>query len=58
MPFPQANRADADALLDVVLLERAAHEIVYEATNRPDWLVVPLRSILVLMDRIAGADGG
>src|SRR5690606_34191836 len=35
---------DARTLLDLVLLERAAHEIVYESTNRPDWLVVPLRS--------------
>ncbi len=57
MPFAAADPVDADATLDLVLLERAAHEIVYEAANRPDWLVVPLRSIAALIDRIAGADG-
>ncbi len=58
MPFPPADPADAQSLLDLVLLERAAHEIVYEAANRPDWLVVPLRSLVALLDRIAEADGG
>ncbi len=58
MPFAAAQAADADALLDLVLLERAAHEIVYEATNRPDWLAVPLRSFAELVDRIARADHG
>jgi maltose alpha-D-glucosyltransferase/alpha-amylase len=58
MPFALARTADADALLDLVLLERAAHEIVYEATNRPDWLGVPVRSFAELVNRIAGADHG
>ncbi|HEY3700147.1 MAG TPA: maltose alpha-D-glucosyltransferase, partial [Spongiibacteraceae bacterium] len=37
--------AAAAALIDLFVLEKAAYEIVYEATNRPDWLSVPLRGL-------------
>jgi maltose alpha-D-glucosyltransferase/alpha-amylase len=43
------------ALLDLLLIERAAHEIDYEAANRPDWLDLPLRG---LSQRLAALDGG
>ncbi len=52
---------DHQALLDLFLIEKAAYEICYEATNRPAWIDVPLRGLSALADRIletAGASRG
>ena len=46
------DAADAHAVLELMLMERAAHEIAYEAANRPDWLGVPLRGLLAIAARI------
>ena len=37
-------------LIRLFMLEKAAYEVVYEAANRPDWLVGPLLSLLELTD--------
>ena len=37
-------------LLDCYLLEKAIYEVGYELNNRPEWLVVPLRGVLNLME--------
>jgi maltose alpha-D-glucosyltransferase/alpha-amylase len=37
-------------LLDAYLLEKALYEVSYELNSRPDWLIVPLRGILQLLD--------
>jgi maltose alpha-D-glucosyltransferase/alpha-amylase len=37
-----SERAQADAMLDFFLLEKAFYEIEYELAHRPDWLRVPL----------------
>jgi maltose alpha-D-glucosyltransferase/alpha-amylase len=42
----------APALLDLFLVEKAAYEIRYEATNRPDWIGVPLRGLSALAARL------
>jgi maltose alpha-D-glucosyltransferase / alpha-amylase len=39
----------ARRLLDLFLLEKALYEIVYEATNRPRWLEVPLSGLARLL---------
>ncbi|RYE80599.1 MAG: alpha-amylase, partial [Hyphomicrobiales bacterium] len=44
------------ALLDLFMLEKAAYEINYEVSNRPDWLGVPLRGLTDLMDRLLSGD--
>ena len=41
-----------DDLLDLFLLEKALYEICYEATNRPDWLPLPVQGTLNLLSRI------
>jgi maltose alpha-D-glucosyltransferase/alpha-amylase len=37
-------------LLDCYLLEKAIYEVGYELNNRPEWLGVPLRGVLNLME--------
>jgi maltose alpha-D-glucosyltransferase/alpha-amylase len=44
---------DFNALLDVFILEKALYEVCYEASNRPDWLGIPLAGIIRLLDRPA-----
>jgi maltose alpha-D-glucosyltransferase / alpha-amylase len=36
------------ALLDLLVLEKAAYEVCYEAAYRPDWLAVPLTGLMTL----------
>ncbi|MDF1707669.1 MAG: maltose alpha-D-glucosyltransferase [Paracoccaceae bacterium] len=38
-------------LLDLFLLQKAVYETRYERANRPDWVAIPLRGILDLLDR-------
>jgi len=40
--------AEAQALLDAYLLEKALYELLYELNNRPAWLSIPLGGILTL----------
>jgi maltose alpha-D-glucosyltransferase/alpha-amylase len=39
-------------LLDLFLLEKAAYEICYEASNRPSWLPIPLRGLHAIVERL------
>jgi maltose alpha-D-glucosyltransferase/alpha-amylase len=41
---------EAEALLDLLILQKALYEIGYEATNRPAWLSIPVRGVLRLLD--------
>ena len=40
------------ALLDLALLEKAAYEVVYEASHRPDWIAIPLAGLSDLAHRL------
>ncbi len=41
------------SLLTLFLIEKAAYEIRYEASNRPSWLPIPLRGLAELASRLA-----
>ncbi|MCP5369061.1 MAG: putative maltokinase, partial [Hyphomicrobiales bacterium] len=53
-PSYPAKAADAEALLDLFLIEKAAYEIKYELANRPAWVRIPLLGL----DRILAARAG
>ncbi len=42
--------AQRGGLLELFLLEKAMYELNYEAENRPDWVRIPLRGIIELLD--------
>jgi maltose alpha-D-glucosyltransferase/alpha-amylase len=43
------NEGDLDLLLRFFLLEKVIYEIAYELNNRPDWVEIPLRGLLALL---------
>ncbi len=47
--YPQ-DPAQAAALLDLLTLEKALYEIVYEAGNRPAWIDIPIEGTRTLID--------
>ncbi|MGC2074926.1 MAG: hypothetical protein WA728_02610, partial [Xanthobacteraceae bacterium] len=52
------NGAAARSLLDLFLIEKAAHEIAYEAANRPTWIGVPIAGLAQLATRITENEAG
>jgi malto-oligosyltrehalose trehalohydrolase/4-alpha-glucanotransferase len=48
--FLPADRAAAERVLRFFMLEKALYEVVYELANRPDWVAIPLRGLLGLLD--------
>jgi maltose alpha-D-glucosyltransferase / alpha-amylase len=42
----------AKGLIELFLIEKAAYEIGYEAGNRPAWIGIPLRGLLMLAKRL------
>ena len=48
--FLPENKADLDLLLRIFQLEKAMYELNYELNHRPEWVRIPLRGILRLLD--------
>jgi maltose alpha-D-glucosyltransferase/alpha-amylase len=49
-PGYPARESDAKRLLDLFLLDKACYELRYEASNRPDWLGIPIRGVAAVLD--------
>jgi maltose alpha-D-glucosyltransferase/alpha-amylase len=49
-PFLPADEGQLSALLEFSLLEKALYEIGYEADSRPDWITIPARGVLELLE--------
>ena len=46
-PIVPVERDHLRRLLDILLLDKAAYELGYELNNRPDWVDIPLRGLLL-----------
>jgi len=44
------DRAASSALLEFFMLEKAVYELGYEVNSRPDWVDIPARGILEILD--------
>jgi len=49
--FLPKTKDELKLLLDILVLEKAVYELNYELNNRPDWVDVPLRGIVELLNR-------
>jgi maltose alpha-D-glucosyltransferase / alpha-amylase len=52
------DRAVNKQLLNLLLIEKAAYEINYEAASRPAWLPVPLAGLAALTQNIFDSERG
>ncbi|SDV47651.1 maltose alpha-D-glucosyltransferase [Chitinasiproducens palmae] len=53
-PQPLVGPAGEQALLDLMLIEKASYEVRYEAANRPSWIGLPARGLAGLAARLLG----
>ncbi len=47
--FLPRSRDEMKVLLDLLILEKAIYEIAYELNNRPEWVRVPVRGVLEII---------
>ena len=50
--FLRGDDAEIRTLLEAFLMDKAVYELGYELNNRPDWVRIPLRGILDLLDGV------
>ena len=48
--FWPGSQAEFQVLFDAHLLEKAVYEIRYELNNRPDWVRIPIRAVLEILE--------
>ncbi|MBO0703790.1 MAG: maltose alpha-D-glucosyltransferase [Candidatus Dormibacteraeota bacterium] len=48
--FLPADEEEYDLLLDCMLIEKALYELRYELDHRPDWVAIPLRGLVELLE--------
>jgi maltose alpha-D-glucosyltransferase/alpha-amylase len=51
-PLLPSDPNDMDVLLQALVLDKAMYELGYELNNRPDWIRIPLVSLLRLRSRL------
>ena len=47
-----ANKAELNFLFLLHLLEKAIYEVGYELNGRPDWLKIPLKGVLQVINEL------
>jgi len=53
IPSYPSDEREATRLLRLFTLEKACYELAYEASNRPDWISIPIKGITAILDSIA-----
>ena len=51
LPSIPAEADAREALVRLFLIEKALYELRYELANRPDWVAIPVRALLGLLDQ-------
>jgi maltose alpha-D-glucosyltransferase/alpha-amylase len=49
-PFVPTEPQEWAALLELAMLQKVLYELAYELNNRPDWVSIPLRGLLEILD--------
>jgi len=49
-PLIPHDRRELETMLRCFLLEKAVYELGYEMNNRPDWIALPLRGIVMSIE--------
>ena len=52
-PFVPSEQEQLNILLNVFLLDKSVYEIEYELNNRPDWVIIPIQGIKLIMKQFA-----
>jgi predicted trehalose synthase len=47
--FPD-DLGQADAVLELCIIEKALYEVLYEIANRPNWISIPIAGLLAVID--------
>jgi maltose alpha-D-glucosyltransferase/alpha-amylase len=47
--FPE-DLTQADDVLEFCLIEKSLYEVLYEISNRPDWVNIPIAGLLGVLD--------
>jgi maltose alpha-D-glucosyltransferase/alpha-amylase len=48
--FVPQSESECEALLHVLLMEKCVYEFGYELNNRPDWVHIPVRGMVDLVE--------
>ncbi len=51
--FLPQREEEIEILLQAFLLDKGIYEIIYELNNRPEWIVIPVRGILSILESAA-----
>jgi maltose alpha-D-glucosyltransferase/alpha-amylase len=49
--FVPSDKEDLEVLMQTFILEKAIYELNYELNNRPDWTLIPLKSIKSIIEK-------